>query len=166
MPQADCKYGNVCLIEFPNFFYYRCTLLWISRSIGEHDAVRFGGYDLFCCGECGIHGHLAASLVQTAGNIFLCSQVQKRHLRPLSIQHIFLFTGHFFHHFSGGVGLQAGKNLPQTVVCVCGDHPVHGSLLTQNLGERSGVNPADSRNIVLNKKVLNAPLAPKIAGDT
>ena len=111
MSEADCKDRDIGIVQFADLFNNGSTFFRISRSVGKHDAVRIGCYDLFCCGQCRIYGHFAAASVQIAGDVSLCTEVKKCYFRSVSFQDVFLCAGHFFYHFACIICCDLRKNL-------------------------------------------------------
>ena len=104
--------------------------------------------------------------MERAGDIPLGSQIQKSDLQTVILQNLLFRAGHLLHHFSCGVGLQAGKHLIQRLILLCGNHSIHGAALAQNFGQRAGVNSGDSRNLIFLQETLYRILASEIAGNS
>ena len=77
------------------------------------------------------------------GNYGICSQLRGGRY------HIFFLAGHLFHDLACGILLQLRKYFVQVIGFVGGDHAVHGTLLTQDLGQRTGIDTGDTGHTVL-----------------
>ena len=137
MTKTDRKNRCIGLIQLPDFPDNLCIFLGISRSIWQHNAIGTGCQNLFCRCITGINRYLAATLNQRAGNIFLCSQVQKRNpayrllqLAVFWLQHIFLFTGGCLYNALYRICLNTADWLFQILILSGRNHTVHGSLFS------------------------------------
>lgn len=59
------------------------------------------------------------------------------------------YAGHLFHDLACGILFQLRKYFVQVIGFVGGDHAVHGTLLTQDLGQRTGIDTGDTGHTVL-----------------
>ena len=99
-------------------------------------------------------------------NVFLGAQIKKGNLRSVPLKHFLLVAGNLLYHFSCCICFQSGDDCIQVIVLINCDHSVHGSLLTKDLSQCSGINSCDSRNVVFAQKMLNSVYASEVAGNS
>ena len=88
--------------------------------------------------------------------------VLRKILRALHL--IFLRAGNLLHHLTRGVGRKLRQDLFQIVILIGGDHAVHGSLFSQDLRQRPGIDSRDSGNVIFLQIFLNAAVGSEVAG--
>ena len=62
--------------------------------------------------------------------------------------------------------MQLRHDLIQIIIFIGGDHTVHGTLFTQDLGQRTGIDTGNAGNIITLQKILNRIFAAEIARHT
>ena len=158
MSKADGKDRHFTVIQLFDFLYNRSTFLRVSRTIGKHNAVRMICQNLFCCSQCRIYGHLTSTFVQISCNISLGAEIHQCYLWTIALQHIFFLAGYFLYHLSRGISLQLWKHFIEIIILIRGNHTVHSTFLTKDLGQCSGIDACYPRYIMLSQKLLNRSL--------
>ena len=174
--EADREDRGLGSVKLLDLFDDRHILLRVARTIRNHDAVRILAEDRLCAGIRRIHRDITAVPLQGADDVSLRTDVEERDalrlavtgvagaIRILRLCDIDLLRAGLLYDALDLVGLDALKECRHLflMITVGGDHTVHGSFVTETLGQRSRIDACDARNLVLLQEILDGVLGAEI----
>ena len=171
--QADGKDGDIGPIQLFQLGDHLRTFLWISGTIGQHNAIRLRRQKLLRLCLRRIDNHLTASPKQASGDIKFCPNIKNSNLLchrnaaicieiPRFVRN-HLLRRHLTDNSPDGIVFNFYKDGFQIHRLPGGDHTVHRPLLPQYLCQGTGINALNTRNPLLCQKILYTLFISEIA---
>ena len=144
--------------QFPNFLNTCGAFTGVSRAVRQHNAAGIGHENVLCLGIVGINSYFTAAICQLPDDVIFCAVVDQRNIK-------LLFPGSGNHIGSGCAFMCDGlTNLECRNLLRNGFRPdvgnfgVYNTVVANNLGQFTGIYPADTDNTVFFQESVKCAL--------